>query len=135
MEYKDKMSGWAVLKDISEELIVDFLHGNVSEEVKTRISKQIESDITLKEWFQERKREFDIERYVNGELTSEEESALMKLIKRDKKMQELLNLHKDVQLFLKEMTLEEGLKKELSKLDISPCLKNSILLQLKKGKC
>ncbi|GEM_PF-3036666 len=129
------MSGWAVLKDISEELIVDFLHGNVSEEVKTRISKQIESDITLKEWFQERKREFDIERYVNGELTSEEESALMKLIKRDKKMQELLNLHKDVQLFLKEMTLEEGLKKELSKLDISPCLKNSILLQLKKGKC
>ena len=127
MKNTDKFNCWTMLKNFSDDLILDYILGETTEEIREKISIQIETDDTVRELYLRKKREFDIERFFDGELTSEEESELLELVKSDKELRRHFKLFRDINNFLHLMIIEEEYHNELRKSGLTPKYKGEIL--------
>ena len=129
-----KSINWATLIIFSEDLILDFLLDDVSAELKEQITNQIESDETLREWYLKKKKEFDVSRYFDGELTLEEKLELEESLQSDKELREFFNLHSNINDFFKQMLIEEIFIEELEIQNNSSNLKDKWLVHLLNSK-
>lgn len=121
MKHKNDEGRWAALKTLSEEMIFDYLHGNITPEEHDRITLIIEKDEELKSWFLKKKTEHDIERFFDNLLTDDEEFELMLRIYEDETLKEHFKLYREVYEVLHSVAVEQHLREELGKLNVKPC--------------
>ena len=85
---------------IDEQFLFDFLLGDVSKDNCIRIIKEIETDEVTRNLYLKKKRELDIERYLNNDMPLREKIQLKKLLKKDPILKKQFNLRKDVNDFI-----------------------------------
>jgi tellurite resistance protein len=113
-----KLNSWVFLEEAGEELILDFLQGNVTQKQRERINRILDDNDDLKKWFLRKKDEVDIQRYLDGELSLEEKESLMRRVENDSELLEFFQLLQDLYKFMKQLVFKETIRTELRNLDL-----------------
>lgn len=87
---------------INRLVLLNFVLNNVSEIQHKRILKRIENNKAIRELYHEIKREIDVQRYADDEMSSEERIEFEKKMEEDPELKANYNLYKDVDGFLRE---------------------------------
>ena len=102
---------------IDEQLLFDFILDETTEEQSKRIMEKIESDEVVRNQYLQKKREFDIERYLENDLSFSEKIELEELIKKDQELREHFKLSININDFLQLMVIEEQCQNELERMN------------------
>ncbi len=95
---------------VTKEQIVDFILNDVSEEQRDKITEAINTDSVTKEMYLFEKRKYDIERYLDEEMSIGERCEIEEQIKINPRLFEHFELSKDVNEYLQIEAFKEQIK-------------------------
>lgn len=94
---------------VTKEQIIDFILNDIDENQRIKITESINTNTLTKEMYLSEKRKYDVERYLDNEMSIGERCEIEELLKINESLYEHFELSKDVNEFLKSEALKEQL--------------------------
>jgi len=94
---------------VTKSQIIDFILNNVNEEERIKIIESINTNSLTKELYLSEKRKYDVERYLDDEMSIGERCEIEELLKINESLYEHFELSKDVNEFMKIEAFSEQL--------------------------
>ena len=96
---------------ITQDQIISFILNDVNEEQRNKITEAINTDSVTKEMYLFEKRKYDVERYLDNEMSIGERCEIEELLKTNPRLYDHFDLSKDLNTYLQIEAFKEQLNK------------------------